>query len=169
MASEAPVITDRDVERFLRSVTKTSGCWLWTGFIRPNGYGRLSVGGRGGKCVYAHRFAHRAFKGEIPPGMDVCHTCDVRNCVNPAHLFIGTRADNMRDAARKGRTARGEAHSLRCKRAAMKRSRLNPRLIRQIRGGVDSLGADPKSLAKALGVSTSLIMKICRYEVWSDV
>jgi hypothetical protein len=70
-------------------------CWLFHKTFK-NGYGR--VGNR-----YAHRISYEAFVGPIPDGLFVCHKCDVKNCVNPSHLFIGTAKDNMIDCARKGR------------------------------------------------------------------
>lgn len=88
----------------------TDGCWLWRGAIqRSNGYGRFALNPP--TVIYAHRASFLIFNGDIPAGMSVCHTCDVTRCVNPKHLFIGDQFDNMQDAARKGRTSRGEKHS----------------------------------------------------------
>lgn len=78
-----------------------SGCWLWTGPFVLGGYGTFSVSSR--RMVGAHRFAYAEVYGPIPEGMLVCHRCDVKPCVNPDHLFLGTQRDNMQDMVRKGR------------------------------------------------------------------
>jgi hypothetical protein len=88
-----------DVSRFFKFFKKEN-CWLWQGSISLSGYGRFYFRQ---KAHLAHRASYLLFKGEIPSGLDVCHKCDIRNCVNPEHLFLGTRSDNMRDCVNKKR------------------------------------------------------------------
>lgn len=77
-----------------------SGCWIWKGWCSRLGYGSVSVKGR---AWPVHRLTYTLFKGEIPKGLQACHTCDIPACCNPEHIFLGTAADNARDAQSKGR------------------------------------------------------------------
>ena len=98
-------------ERLLAHVERTgSGCWLWGGKVDSHGYGEISLGtrGKGQERHLAHRVALEVALGRpILPGMLACHKCDVRLCVNPKHLFEGTKGDNNRDALAKGRRPLG--------------------------------------------------------------
>ena len=76
-----------------------AGCWVWKGSKR-NGYGLMS---KGNKSVSAHRVSYEAFKGAIPKGMVVRHSCDNPSCINPGHLSLGTQKDNVMDREARGR------------------------------------------------------------------
>lgn len=89
-------------ERFWEKVQKSSGCWLWMAAKANYGYGVINLG-TGLGLVRAHRLSWAMHNGPVPEGREVCHRCDVPACVNPAHLFLGTHGDNMRDMVKKGR------------------------------------------------------------------
>ena len=102
----APGTNPNDVFHSRVSLAPT-GCWLWTGSHNKTGYGYLHAYGG---LVLAHRFSYMLHKGPIPDGLFVCHACDVRDCVNPDHLWLGTQTDNMHDASVKGRLPHGSGH-----------------------------------------------------------
>lgn len=87
-----------------RVVIDPSGCWLYQG-TKHNGY---TVGSYRGKSYNTSRVMWLALKGPIPDGLHVCHTCDVRHCVNPDHLWLGTNRENITDMVKKGRGPCGE-------------------------------------------------------------
>jgi hypothetical protein len=86
-----------DLQKFQDRYEPVGKCWLWIGSIHKHSkYGYF-------KGIGAHRFSYKMFKGEIPKGLDVMHSCDVRHCVNPDHLSVGTRKQNMEDCISRGR------------------------------------------------------------------
>lgn len=86
---------ERALPTFMKKIEKTSGCWNWKGQISKAGYGRHC-------CKYAHRLSYQYYKGEIPKGLMICHTCNNKACVNPEHMYLGTAYDNAQDAIRDG-------------------------------------------------------------------
>jgi hypothetical protein len=129
-----------------------SGCWLWTGAI-SSGYGQFWLNG---KQVLAHRASYALFV-TMPHSKDaVCHTCDNRICVNPAHLFTGTRAENSADMVAKRRQAKGEQFA---------RSGINPETVRAI---LSSSLSDSEWAAK-LGLSKGAINHIRHRRNWRHV
>lgn len=99
-------LTAAIVARFHAKYQKTSGCWLWQAAKYPRGYGMVNLGRdmRGKQfTTYAHRVSYVLAKGPIEPGQVVMHQCDTPACVNPAHLVLGTQADNLADCRSKGR------------------------------------------------------------------
>jgi hypothetical protein len=137
-----------------------SGCWLWLGFQTPRGYGMLGFKRLGVRSnQYGHRMMFRAATGQSPGDLEVCHHCDQPSCVNPEHLFLGNRFDNMRDAAAKGRTASGVRNGS---------SKLAPAQVIEIRQRHQQ-GESMRRLARAYGVSDGAIAKVIRRQTWARV
>lgn len=136
---------------------RATGCWLWRGTVNQNGYGQISIERR---SVLAHRLMWERIHGAIPVGMQVCHRCDVRNCVNPAHLFLGTAADNQHDKKQKGRAARGERNGGGGKLTAQK--------VQAIRRRCDE-GESKAAVAEAFGVTATMVGHIVRRTAWAHV
>ncbi len=127
-----------------------SGCVLWTSSKIPNGYGTISIDG---KADYVHRAAWKLKSGqEIPKGMDICHTCDVRNCINSEHLFLGTRQDNVDDMIKKGRQGKPNA-------------KLSYEKVFEMRW-LEAMGRSTKSLAEEYGVAESVASRAITGKTW---
>jgi hypothetical protein len=133
-------------------------CWEWQSAKTARGYGILSITGQRGKWEYAHRLSWQIHCSSIPQGMCICHHCDNPSCVNPAHLFMGTPADNTADMVAKGRQGRGRGGS-----------RLSKTDVLRIR----KLYADGviliRDLAKEHEVDRATICRVLRGETWKDV
>lgn len=87
-----PIVRMDSTQRFWSYVTKTDACWEWSGPKNEDGYGKLGIGK---KKVSAHRFAYEILIGPIPVGAEIDHSCRVRSCVNPKHLQVATRKQNV--------------------------------------------------------------------------
>ena len=129
------------------------GCKVWTGYRNPKGYGTMSFIKR---CDYAHRWAYRSAHGAIPAGLCVCHRCDNPGCINPDHLFLGTKAENNADMQAKGRAAAGERNGL----AKLTEAEAKAILMDHRRHRV---------IADEYGVSDSLVCMIKRRKVWAHL
>jgi hypothetical protein len=147
-------------ERFWRHVKRSDGCWLWQGGLSTDGYGRIRQPGKRSK-VLAHRFSYARHYGPIPDGLWVLHRCDVRACVRPDHLFLGTHADNMRDKVTKGRqpSTRGEKNP---------RAKLTAGQVLLIRER-HRQGESRDALAQAFGVTYETVAMIVRRATWTHL
>lgn len=151
-------------ERFWEKVDSAGGpdaCWIWTGGTHRNGYGNLRVGK---KTIDAHRVSWELHNGPIPDGMCVCHSCpsgDNPSCVNPAHLWLGTKEDNNADRSAKGRTYRGTGEN----HFNAKLTWEKVRLIRHLRKNEQKKTSD---LAVSFSVSTSTIKRILQNRIWTE-
>lgn len=131
-----------------------SACWPWLRATVRGGYGYFRWGNRMG---YAHRVAWELVRGAIPDGMRVLHRCDNPPCCNPAHLFLGTHADNMADRQAKRRQVRGESHG---------GARLTIEDVVAIRSRYASGDVTQAELGQVFGISHQQVSRIIRREKW---
>lgn len=167
-------MTPANVLRFWsRLEHRKTGCWEWTGSRNRDGYGSLTVEGR---SHGAHRVAWSLANGEIPAGLMVCHSCDNPPCCNPDHLWLGTSADNQRDAAAKGRSRTGrQIGPRRPFKFPNRTGELNPiakldaERVAQIRSRFSAGEASQRALAREYGVSHTVVRRIVNRVAWEHV
>lgn len=129
---------------------KIKGCLIWQGSVDGNGYPNI---GFNGKYRTGHRLSYEIHKGQIPPGLLVCHTCDVRRCINPDHLFLGTHKDNSQDAVKKGRIKKNDV-------------KLTLHKVNKIRSLYQTGKYTHRSLGTKFKVSKTTIWDILQYNHW---
>lgn len=130
----------------------TEACIIAPGRAGNHGYARFTSNGR---TRLAHRAAYERAFGAIPDGLYVLHRCDVKRCINPAHLFLGTHADNMADMAQKGRAARTN----------VKLSDAEVREIRRLAG----TGLSQRAIARRFAVHQGTVWPILAGRTWAHV
>jgi len=158
-ANRKGMIPKPDVARFeaLFIPEPNSGCWLWEGTFRANGYGQFKRTGH--RLETASRSAWYIYRGDVPQKIDVCHKCDNPACVNPDHLFLGSRKDNMQDMIAKGRQRITILHG-----ETNPSAKLNAKQVDEIRS---SGGVPLGKLAALYGVSKSAIWSIRSGKSWT--
>lgn len=156
-----------NTQRFMSHVQPIpeTGCWIWDAATLKGGYGVLDDGQ---KTVTAHRHSFKLFKGEITGKMQVLHDCDIRSCVNPSHLYLGSHKQNMNDRNTRNRQAKGEKHGMfggGIRGSANKRSKLTEQDVLEIRASKEQ----HCNLAKHFGVTQSAIWNIINRKTWKHL
>lgn len=144
-------------ERFWAKVKKTDSCWLWTACKSNTGYGQIQLLH---KSLGSHRVSWELHNGKIPKGMFILHKCDVRACVNPSHLFLGTHKDNNDDKIKKGRQAKGEATNT---------AKLTDAKVIKIRSMYADGVMNKYQLAEMFKVDPRSIWNVIHHKTWNHV
>lgn len=168
-------------QRFWNKVSKSEGCWLWTAGHDQKGYGIFYFGHKNERASHVSLIlAGRS----VPAGMDVCHTCDNPPCVRPDHLFIGTRSDNMKDCASKGRLnfqtnpeilLRGDAHPARLHPELLARGERNGRasltveMVLEIRRLRKESHFTYQKIADTLRISKGAVSCVLNGQTWRHI
>jgi len=146
-------------ERFLKYVDKTDYCWIWLGSKDKSGYGHFFVDSFKRTPKGAHRVSYELNVGEIPHGLCVLHKCDNPSCVNPEHLWLGTKLDNAKDKINKGRDIylRGQDSWA---------SKLTKNKVKRIRSLYKDKKHNQTSLSKLFDIHQSSVSLIVNNKTW---
>lgn len=157
-------------EVWSRHVSVTDGCWQWTGYVRPAGYGQVGIPGVR-RTIDAHRASWLIHVGPIPEGAYVLHDCDNKRCVRPDHLHLGGHKDNMREAAERGRILRpqGQQHQT-SKLSNAGAEAIRRRYVRQFewREGGGGWRSNARELADEFGVTPQYASQVAR-RLWRKI
>ncbi len=144
-----------ELQRLAALVQPDSPCWILSGYAcRHNGH--LIVSRDDGTRTHASRLAYELFIGPVPEGLEVCHRCDNGRCINPAHIFAGTHAENIHDSVRKGR------------KNCWGHQKLNAEQVHEIRAKA-ALGLLRKDIAKAYGIAYTTVSGIVNRKSWAHL
>lgn len=154
---------EKSIEVMWSKVDKSApgGCWVWTGSTNSGGYGACSISGK--RMIPVHRFVYELVNGPIPAGLWCLHRCDVKRCCNPAHLWLGTDADNTADKVRKRRHLYGEnAWSAKITEEQAKE------IIQSYKQWARNRSNAPE-LARKYGLSANYVTQIAKGRAWEHL
>lgn len=145
--------------RFWNKVDTSGDCWEWTAYRNKGGYGKFKLSG---KAETAHRLAYMFYYGTFEEDMCILHKCDNPPCVNPYHLFLGTRADNVQDMIAKGRAraVSGNNHGCRV---------VNSDEVREIREKYKKGTYTQRQLAEEYKIASQTVSAIINRIIWKEV
>lgn len=152
------------LRRFHQSYQVKEGCWIWAGKIMSNGYGSISCFKSQFKTSWAHRVSYLIHNGEIAAGLEILHSCNQRNCVNPQHLSLGTRKENMAQASREGRLLHWK-RPLGEKNVSSKLTEESAKLVTEYL----TKGVPKYQVAKLLGISRITVYRVSKGLAWKHL
>jgi hypothetical protein len=150
-------LNEKPMQTYIRenSTPNENGCWIWNLAKSTRGYGKCLF-----KALGAHRVSYEAFKGKIPKEKYVCHKCDVKACVNPDHLWVGTCKENVQDAKSKGRLP--DQRGLNSKSAKLTESQVKE--IRALKGKVTY-----EKIGKIYNIATMAAWKVANFKSYKNI